>query len=462
MTGNDNSSKKVSVYKQWIVGFIASTTMLTYGMQSGWVSPAITVLQSASSPAGYPLSDYDISLIASGISVLATFTAVIYGYISDSIGRRWTLVVIVIPQIICFALKLVSAHPVCLMVSQALAGVAGGGVFTVAPIYIKEIAQDSLRGVLGSSGMFLGFLGQLIMYAMGGYMSYYTILWIVVWLPILNLIVLFKIPETPAFLIKKGKVEEATKVMAWLRGVEENDKELERDISIAKNEIATYENLPAVSWKTILSNKISRKALCLSFLALTLLDLGGNYAIIAYASVILKDSGVTISPELQALSFPALLALGCLLSVFTVEKFGRKPLMITSAILIGVPLAILGTLLLIQQNGGSFPSWLSVVCISACLYASGLLYPIPYVVMSEIFSIELRTKVLGVIVTSGWLFCALQAVLFTPISEYFGRHTLFFGFACVNFIGAGLVYITMPETKGKTVEQIEKEFGSRK
>ncbi|XP_063385997.1 facilitated trehalose transporter Tret1-2 homolog [Cydia fagiglandana] len=377
--------------------------MLTYGMQSGWVSPAITVLQSESSPAGYPLTDYDISLIASGISVLATCTAVIYGYISDSIGRRWTLVVIVIPQILCFALKLVSAHPICLMVSQALAGVAGGGVFTVAPIYIKEIAQDSLRGVLGSSGMFLGILGQLIMYAMGGYMNYYTVVWIVVWLPILNLIALFKIPESPAFLIKKGKVEVILQKM------------LSNFIIITKWRVTT----------------------CL-------------------------DNLCKISPELQALSFPALLALGCLSSVFTVEKFGRKPLMITSAILIGVPLAILGALLLIQQNGGSFPSWLSVVCISACLYASGLLYPLPYVVMSEIFSIELRTKVLGVIVTSGWLFCALQAITFTPISEYFGRHTLFFGFACVNFIGAVLVYITMPETKGKTVEQIEKEFGGRK
>ncbi|XP_048001419.1 solute carrier family 2, facilitated glucose transporter member 6-like [Leguminivora glycinivorella] len=462
MTAVNTSSKKASVYKQWTVGFIATTSMLTYGLQSGWVSPAIPTLQSENSPAGYPLSNYEISLIASGISVLATFTAVIYGYISDAIGRRWTLVAIVVPQILCFALKLISAHPICLMVSQACAGVAGGGIFTVSPIYIKEIAQDSLRGVMGSSGMFLGILGQLTMYAMGGYMSYYTVLWIVVWLPILNLIALFKIPESPAFLIKKGKVEEATKVMAWLRGVEETDKEVERDISIAKNEIATYENLPAVSWKTILSNKVSRRALFFSFLALTLLDLGGNYAILVYASVILQDSGVTISPELQALSFPALFALGCLLSIFTVEKFGRKPLMITSAILIGVPLAVLGTLLLIQEKGGSFPSWLTAVCICACLYASGLLYPLPYVVMSEIFSIELRTKVLGVIVTSGWLFCALQALLFTPISEYFGRYTLFFGFACFNFIGAVLCYITMPETKGKTVEQIEKEFGGGK
>ncbi|XP_047989476.1 facilitated trehalose transporter Tret1-like [Leguminivora glycinivorella] len=301
MTANDQNDKEGSVHNQWIIGFISTTMILTYGLQSGWMSPTISKLQSKHSPAGRPLTTNEISLVAGLISMTAVTTPIIFGYIADYIGRRKTLIAIVIPQILGFALKLISAHPICLMVSQACCGIAGGGVYCIAPTYIKEIAQDSLRGALGCSAILLQSLGLVIMYAMGAYIEYYTVLWIVIWLPVLNLIALFQIPESPAYLVKTGKVEEATKVMAWLRGVDEDHKDVERDISILQKEIMASENFTEITWMTILSDKASRRALGLSFLCVTLLDMGGNYGIVAYASVILQQAGVTFSPELQAL-----------------------------------------------------------------------------------------------------------------------------------------------------------------
>ncbi|XP_061705322.1 facilitated trehalose transporter Tret1-2 homolog isoform X2 [Cydia pomonella] len=456
------NSKKGTIYKQWIIAIIAGIPVLTYGLQNGWMSPFIIVLQSENSPSGYPLSNNEISLIASGISTVAIGTAVIYGYIADAFGRRLSLILVVLPQILGFALKLVSAHPISLLISQVCCGIAGGGVFCVAPIYIKEIAQDSLRGILGSFGILLLSIGLLIMYAMGAYMNYYTVLWIVTWVPVLNLIALLVIPESPGFLVKKGKVEEAAKVMAWLRGVETDDKEVERDIMINKNEIAEYENLPPVSWKSILSEQTSRKGLGLSFLMITLLDMTGVYAILTYASVILRNAGVTFAPEAQALSFPALMTLGSLLSVLTIERFGRKPLIMISAILSGIPLAILGGLILVQRNGESLPSWLAVVCIGVCLYSSGQHMPLPYVVISEMFSMQLRTKILGLLVCYSWAVCAVQTMVFAPITEYFGMHTMFFGFSLFNFIGVIIVYVALPETKGKTLVQLSKELEGRR
>ncbi|KAI8423632.1 hypothetical protein MSG28_012693 [Choristoneura fumiferana] len=459
MSSSDSPvAKKGTIHRQWIIGFIATITVLTYGLQSGWMSPFIIVLQSENSPSGYSLSNYEISWIASGISVLAIISAVIFSYIADAIGRRYTLIMIAIPQIFGFALKLVSAHPICLFVSQAFCGIAGGGVYCVAPIYIKEISQDSLRGVLGSSGILLQSLGITIMYAMGAYIDYYTVLWIVVWLPILNVVALFKVPESPAFLVKKGQFEEATKVMAWLRGVDIDDKEVERDISLTKTELAMYENLPSVSFKSIFTEKSSRRGLGLSFLMIIMLDLGGNYAILAYASVIIRNAGVTIAPDLQTILFPALMTIGSLASALTVEKFGRKPLIILSVIFTGIPLLILGSAILIQQRGGIMPPWLPVLCIGICLFASGQHMPLPFIVMSEMFSIELRSKVLGLLVTFGWLLCAIQTVIFAAVTEYFGMHTLFFFFAFINFIGVIIFWIKMPETKGKTNAQIDKEL----
>ncbi|XP_048007144.1 facilitated trehalose transporter Tret1-like [Leguminivora glycinivorella] len=425
------------------------------------MSPFIIVLQSENSPCGYPLSNYEISIIASGISTVATGTAVIYGYIADSYGRRLSLILVVIPQIFGFALKLVSAHPISLMISQACCGIAGGGVFCVAPVYIKEIAQDSLRGILGSFGILLLSIGLLIMYAMGAYLDFYTVLWIVTWIPILNLVALFIIPESPAFLVKRGKFEKAAEVIAWLRGLEVNDKEVEREIMIAKNEVAEYENLPPVSWKSIICEPTTRKGLWLSCLIITLLDMSGVYAILTYASVILRNAGVSFAPEVQALSFPALMTLGSLLSVLTIEKFGRKPLIMLSAIFSGIPLAVLGVIILVQNNGQSLPSWLAVVCIGMSLYSSGQHMPLPYVVISEMFNMQLRTKILGLLVCYSWGICSIQTMVFAPITEYFGMHTMFFGFSLFNFIGVIIVYVALPETKGKTLVQINKELEGR-
>ncbi|XP_063545533.1 facilitated trehalose transporter Tret1-like [Cydia strobilella] len=456
------NTKEGTIYKQWIIGAVATTPFLTYGLQNGWISPVIGLLQSDLSPSGRPLTTNEISVVASGVSMAAIFTAVAFAYLADGIGRRAALMCAVTPQILCFALKLISAHPACLIVAQLCGGVAAGGSFCVAPTYVKEMAQDSIRGTLASSGILLQSMGMLIMYAMAPYLGYYTLLWIVVWLPVLNLVAMFWIPESPAFLVKTGRVEEAIKVMSWLREVDGNHKMLERDISILKNEMMTNENLPAESWKSILSDKSSRRALCISFLVLTLLAVGGDYGIMAYASVILQHAGVTVAPEVQALSFPALMTMGSLLAAVTIEKFGRKPLIMLGAVFTGVPLAIMGTVLVILQGGGHVPPWLPVVSIGVCLFASGQMMSLPFIVVSEIFSVQMRSKVLGLISTYGWLLAGLQTLLFAIITEHLGMQTIFYAFAAINLLGTIVCAIIMPETKGKTLEQINKELINRR
>ncbi|XP_063372162.1 facilitated trehalose transporter Tret1-like [Cydia amplana] len=460
MTAKD--TKEGTIHKQWIIGAIATTPFLTYGLQNGWISPVIGLLQSDLSPSGRPLTTNEISLVASGVSMAAISTAAVFGYLADGIGRRATLMCLVTPQILCFALKLISAHPACLIVAQLCGGIAAGGSFCVAPTYVKEMAQDSIRGYLASSGILLQSMGMLIMYAMAPYLGYYTLLWIVVWLPVLNLVGMFWIPESPAFLVKKGRVEEAIRVMSWLREVDGNHKMLERDISTLKNEMMTNENLPAESWKSILSDKSSRRALCISFLVMTLLAVGGDYGIMAYASVILQHSGVTFAPEVQALSFPALMTLGSLLSAVTIERLGRKPLIMLGALFTGVPLAIMGTVLVILQGGAHVPQWLPVVSIGVCLFASGQMMSLPFIVISEIFSVQMRSKVLGLISTYGWSLAGSQTLLFAIITEHLGMQTIFFAFAAINLLGTIVCAIIMPETKGKTLEQINKELINRR
>ena len=75
------------------------------------------------------------------------------------------------------------------------------------PMYVREISQDDIRGVLGSFIILFQNIGILAMFAMGAYLDYYTVLWIVVWVPVLNFVMMIRAPESPAFLVKRGRIE---------------------------------------------------------------------------------------------------------------------------------------------------------------------------------------------------------------------------------------------------------------
>lgn len=453
---NAKDKKSGSQLLQWVGVILANCTIFSYGMQTGWMSPSIVVLQSENSPAGYALDDYEISWIASTLCIAGFLSSYVYGYIADRFGRKASVIATAVPQGLGWMIKLISSRPISLIVARGLCGFGAAGCFCAAPLYTKEIADDNIRGVMGSFGMMLQSLGTLVMYALGSYLDYYTVLWIVIWLPIINTIMLIKVPESPSYLVKIGKIEEAKETLAKLRGIDKEDKTITADVASLRTDEEYYKSIPKISIKNIFEDKAWSKAVWLAFMLMTALDTGGNFAILTYASVILNEAGVTVSPELQSLSFPAVMILGSVLSIFCVEKFGRKPLFLISLLFTVLPMTILATGLLIRHLGGAVPSWVPVLSIVLCVfcYGAGLL-PVPYIVMSEMFHFQIRAKLLGYFVCYGMFMCFVQIITFTPVSQTLGMHTMFYMYAGINVICLFVVYFFLPETKGKSVYEIE-------
>lgn len=104
-------------------------------------------------------------------------------------------------------MKLLPASTTTLIIARVFSGMAGAGCFHVVPMYVKEIAQDSIRGSLSTVAALAQSIGILIMFLMGGFLDYYTVLWIVVGLPIITLGMFLKAPESPSYLVKVGKTE---------------------------------------------------------------------------------------------------------------------------------------------------------------------------------------------------------------------------------------------------------------
>lgn len=127
---------------QYIVTFYVNMLSFGYGLSTGWTSSAIPYLQSSENPLKVGISDEDASLIGSILTVGGFFGTIAFGYLSNIIGRKWTLYLVAVPQILGWMSMYFAESAALLIIFRFLSGFAAGGVFTVMPVFISEISQD--------------------------------------------------------------------------------------------------------------------------------------------------------------------------------------------------------------------------------------------------------------------------------------------------------------------------------
>ncbi|XP_046973447.1 facilitated trehalose transporter Tret1-like [Vanessa cardui] len=454
---NDKQFKKGHTYLQWIFALLANSTLFVYGLECGWISPTTKILQSNASPTGYPLSDNTIAWIASSMSMSAIFGVSMYSYIADTYGRKIGIILITMFEAISWIIKLSYTSTTTLIIARLFSGLAAGGCFNVVPMYVKEISQDDLRGILGTLIMLMQTTGVLVMYLIGAYLDYYTVVIVALILPIVTSVLLLKAPESPAFLVKRGKIDEATKTVARLRGLEEDDKIIQSIVEGMKNEDEHFKSLPNMSIASIMKDKTWRRGFLLIITLFLFHGLNGAYAIVTYASTVLISTGVKfdISPEIQTLSFPIVMIIGSLTLAVIVERCGRKLLLIGCFLISAVSMTVIAILMIVQEQGGSIPSWLPVVAIilSVTMYGAGV-SPLPYIIMTEMFSFQIRAKVVGTVVTFAWFLTFLLVTIYAPMANTLGQYSPFIFYGVINLAGAIFTMIFIPETKGKSEEEI--------
>ncbi|CAH0629168.1 unnamed protein product [Chrysodeixis includens] len=459
MTVTKTSESKGHTRVQWAVTILCNFTNFTYGLQAGWMSPMTKLLQSEDSPTGRSLSDSEISWIASTPCLAAVVGVLSFIQIVDRCGRKQGILITIVLQALTWIIKMLPPSTYSLIAARAACGLAGAGCFHVVPMYVKEIAQDDIRGTLSSIFVLAQSAGILIMYAMGGYLNYYTVLWVVVGIPILAFGLFLRAPESPAYLVREGKVDEAVSTLAYLRGMSAEDKEIQGEIETLKKDDDYFKSMPEISMLTILKDKAWRKAFIIMLLIIIVHATNGAFSILNYAATIVSTSGVAMSPELQALSIPICMTVGCLITFLTIDRLGRKPILTTAFVVSAVAFTCIATTGLLQQHGWATPGWLNVVMLMlvVCSYGCGV-SPIPFIAMSEVFNFQIRAKLMGYLVMLAWLMSFFQLLAFSAVTSSFGAHVSFYIFTVINMFGAIVAVILLPETKGKSVEDIEKKL----
>ncbi|XP_047510091.1 facilitated trehalose transporter Tret1-like isoform X2 [Pieris napi] len=192
---------------QWIFGIIVSSSFILYGLEAGWMSPMSIIFTSENSPVGYPLSNSAISWLASIVAFVAAFTVPIFAHLTDDYGRKWVLLCATLPQMASVLLRIFFPNIIILSIARALSGISASGVFVIVTVYLREISQHDIIAALGSLPVLMQNTGVFLIYLIGAYFDYFTVLWIMLVFPVSMIILLWQIPESPEFLVKEGLMD---------------------------------------------------------------------------------------------------------------------------------------------------------------------------------------------------------------------------------------------------------------
>ena len=392
------------------------------------------------------------------------------GPLSDKCGRKRLLIVsAIIFAITSLGNALATTFDLFIM-WRMLGGVAIGLSSGLSPMYISEVAPAQIRGRLVSLNQLTIVIGilaaqfinwylvrelppgatdEFIRTSWFGQMGWRWMFGITSIPAVFFFLGMFLVPESPRWLIKNGKIDSAFNILKKIGGNEYAVAETkEIQTTLAKEETGNAD------FKDLLDPKL-RRVLTLGIVLAVFQQWCGINVIFNYAEEIFKAAGYDISTVLKNIAWT-----GSVLLVFTfvalglVDKIGRRPLMLMGAIGLTIIYSILG--LCYMNNVQGWPVLLLVLSAIAC-YAMSMA-PITWVIISEIFPNRIRGTAVSISVSALWIACFLLTYSFPILNAKLGSSGTFFIYAIICATGFIFIFCKLPETKGKSLEDIEKEL----
>ncbi|KAJ8938241.1 hypothetical protein NQ314_011570 [Rhamnusium bicolor] len=319
-------------------------------------------------------------------------------YLVNKIGRKKSLLLAALGNLVGWITIALANRIEYLFAVRFLSGMCGNMAFVAVPMYIAEIAEQNIRGLLSSIITLMSHIGCLTVYCVGPFLPFYVSPIIAGSILTLELLIFPFVPESPHFLLYKNRLEEAKKSLKYFRPGVDTEKEL-KDISESiesqKRERGKIQDLLLV--------KSNRKAL----LIMTVLNSGQHLCaytvILMNMHLILEAAGAKyMEPSTAAILYASVMLLASTITSFQVDKYGRKVLLIISTIMTGVCLFTLAIYFNLKSlNFDVLPvSWIPIVSVMvyAAVFKCGL-GVVPIIITSEIFPLNL--KAIGMTIADG-------------------------------------------------------------
>ncbi|XP_054731972.1 facilitated trehalose transporter Tret1-2 homolog isoform X1 [Anastrepha obliqua] len=446
---------------QYVAALSAAGGAFAAGTLLGWTSPAENKILNLNQY-NFDVSADQFSWIGSAMTLGAACVCIPTGILINLVGRKMAMLLLVLPFTLGWCMLIWAQNVIMMYIARFLLGAAGGAFCVAAPMYTGEIAQKEIRGSLGSFFQLMITAGILFVYAIGAGLSVFWINIVCGLIPLVFGAIFVFMPESPTYLITKNKDENAIESIQWLRGKDYEYKSEIEELRDTQQKIRENQ----VSWWVGLSRPVSRKALAISLGLMFFQQLCGINAVIFYAAPIFQDANTGIDENLSTIVVGIMQFIATFVSTIVVDKLGRRLLLLTSAIIMALSTFAMGIYFYMQsQNPASVVSlgWLPVVslCVFIVLFSLGF-GPVPWLMMGEVFAADIKGVAGSIAGTTNWILAFIVTKTFKDLKESMGSGQTFWLFSGITVIGAVFVFFVVPETKGKSLNEIQAELEGKK
>lgn len=481
------------------------------GFPIGFSAVALPQLRAPNS--SLPTDENMGSWIASVHSAATPIGAFTSGIFTEKLGRRTALQITVLPFLVGWSLVALARSHAVLIAGRAVAGLAVGLSAAPAQVLISEVAEPRTRGALAGTPMVSYSLGIVCVYVLGAALPWRVVAWLGTGLPLLAFVALSLLPESPTWLVRRGKLPKARQAMRWLRGgasaAKQADHELDQLVerlraeggaTTEKQESAgdvekTPPQTPPPRENCL--RAFSQPSVYKPFLLVTTLNIlqifSGTYLVIFYAVDLIHKADPNMDQYLAAVLTAVVrlvfTAVACVLLSWT----GRRPLALFSGTISGVAAVALGTVLYMRtplpttetvvaaavtatlgeeavtemqldmdiESAADSDPYAGVIMGCLLIYMAANtcgFFVLPLITIGELLPAKVRGLAGGYIFASFNIGLFAITKVFPSITAEIGPHGVFWIFGLASLAGTIFIYVALPETKGQSLAQIEDYF----
>ncbi|GAV80452.1 Sugar_tr domain-containing protein [Cephalotus follicularis] len=444
-----NATDEATGSHKWMVyfsTFVAVCGSYEFGNCVGYSSPTQTAIREDLS-----LSLGEYSVFGSIVTFGAMIGAITCGHIADFVGRKWALR---ISTAFCVAgwLAIYFAEGVWALYIGRLATGYGMGVFSyVVPVYVAEIAPKDLRGALTTMNQVMICSGVSVSFIIGTVLSWRALA-LTGLIPCAILIFgLFFIPESPRWLAKIGREKEFEAALQILNG---KDADISAEAAEIQEYIETLQKLPKARMLDLFQRRYLR-SVTIGVGLMVFQQFGGINGICFYVSNIFEEAG--FSSTIGTITYAILQVVVTALSSTVIDRAGRKPLLLVSAtgLVLGCVLTGLSFFLKVHDWAVSAAPILAVTGILLYIgsFSAGM-GAVPWVIMSEVFPINIKGVAGSLATLVNWIGAWAVSYTFNYLMTW-SSYGVFLVYGAINVLAIVFIVVLVPETKGRTLEEIQ-------
>jgi len=372
------------------------------------------------------------------------------GILTDKYGRKKILIVVALFFAVSCVLTALAGSSVIFITARLAGGLAVGAASVLSPMYVAEVAPPGIRGKLVAIYQLTIVVGILCSYMINYWLVGLEDNWrwmfaTGVFPSILFFVLLFYIPESPRWLYRAGRKNEALTVLTRIGGESLAEAEISEIAESVKPDSSSVS--PGELFKPAY-----RKVMLAGFFLAVLVQISGINTIIDYAPKILLASGVEIKSALLQTSLVGLINfLFTFVAILLIDKVGRRMLYLVGSMGMVVTLLLLAASFHLEMQG----TFTLIFILLFIAFFASCIGPVFWTLVSEIFPNRIRGKAVAFASFTQWIFNFLVVLLFPHFLLSIGGAATFLFLALMSFLQWLLTYLYVPETKGKSLEEIE-------